>query len=144
KFKSARATFEQKGLPVKAAIDNDPASAWAVDPQFGKDHAAVFETEKPIGFEGGSVLTFRLIFTNNTQHSIGRPRLSLATSAKADLTSTPMSEAVERALATPADRRSAEQRARLLRWFATRDLGWQELNRKVQDHQAKEPKPKKV
>ncbi|MBI1916627.1 MAG: PSD1 domain-containing protein [Planctomycetes bacterium] len=144
KFRSARATFEQKGLPVKAAIDDDPVSAWAVDPQFGKDHAAVFETDKPIGFEGGSVLTFRLIFTNNTQHGLGRPRLSLATAATADLTSTPMSEAVVRALAMPADRRSAEQTASLLRWLATRDPGWQALNRKVQDHLAKEPKRKKV
>src|SRR5262249_59786677 len=101
KFKSARATSEQKGLPVKAARDDDAMSAWAVDPQFGKDHAAVFKTEKPIGFEGGSVLTFRLIFTVNTQHGMGRPRLSLTTAATADLTSTPMSEAVVRALATP-------------------------------------------
>jgi len=144
KFRSARATFEQKGLPVKAAIDDDPVSAWAVDPQFGKDHAAVFETDKPIGFEGGSVLTFRLIFTNNTQHGLGRPRLSLATAATADLTSTPMSEAVVRSLATPADRRSAEQTASLLRWYETRDAGWRELNRKVQEHRAKEPKPRTV
>src|SRR5206468_504955 len=37
-----RVTFEQKGLPIKAAIDADPKSAWAVDPQLGKDHAATF------------------------------------------------------------------------------------------------------
>jgi hypothetical protein len=143
-FRSARATFEQKGLPVKAAIDGDPVSAWAIDPQFGKDHAAVFETDRPIGFEGGSVLTFRLICTNNTQHGLGRPRLSLTTTATPDLTSTPMAEAVLRALATPASKRSDEQTASLLHWIATRDPGWLELNRKVQEHLAKEPKPKKV
>src|SRR5947209_8736270 len=36
KFAGARATFEQKGLPVQAAVDNDPKSAWAIDPQFGR------------------------------------------------------------------------------------------------------------
>ena len=40
----------------------DPKSAWAVDPQFGKDHAAVFDLEKPVGHAGGSVLTFTLAF----------------------------------------------------------------------------------
>src|SRR5262249_49776754 len=39
KLKNARATFEQKGLPVAAAIDADSVtSGWAIDPQFGKDH----------------------------------------------------------------------------------------------------------
>src|SRR5262249_37801632 len=35
-----RATFEQRGLPVSATVDADPRSAWAIDPHFGKDHAA--------------------------------------------------------------------------------------------------------
>jgi mono/diheme cytochrome c family protein len=74
-----QATFEQKGLPVAAAIDNDGKSAWAVDPQIGKDHSAVFELETPAGFDGGTTLTFTLAFKNNTGHSIGRPRLALAT-----------------------------------------------------------------
>src|SRR5262249_30127190 len=49
--------------------------------QFGKDHAAVFETDGPVGFDGGTVLTFTLEFLNNKKHSIGRPRLSLSTAA---------------------------------------------------------------
>ena len=53
KLVQPRATFEQTGLPVAAAIDADPHSAWAVDPQFGKDHAAVFEFDAPVGFDGG-------------------------------------------------------------------------------------------
>jgi hypothetical protein len=76
-FKNARATFEQKGLPIKAAIDADPKSAWAIDPQFGKDHAATFELDAPAGFEGGSLLTITLKFNNNDGHNIGRPRISI-------------------------------------------------------------------
>ncbi len=33
----------------------------------------------PIGFDGGTVLTFTLQFNNNTGHGIGRPRLSVST-----------------------------------------------------------------
>ena len=47
-LRNPRATFDQKGLPIAAAIDRDAKSAWAIDPQFGKDHAAVFDLLPPI------------------------------------------------------------------------------------------------
>ena len=145
KLRNPRATFEQRGLPVRAAIDSDPRSAWAVDPQFGKDHAAVFDTETPIGHEGGSVLTFTLSFRNNAGHNIGRPRLSLTTARAApSLTGAAIPEAVPQALRTPPERRTAEQSARLLRWYATLDPEWRRLNRAVQDHLARQPKPATV
>jgi len=53
-------------LPVAAAIDGDANSAWAVDPQFGKDHAAVFALETPLDLPGGAKLTFTLKFNTNT------------------------------------------------------------------------------
>ncbi|MFM7150411.1 MAG: DUF1553 domain-containing protein, partial [Gemmataceae bacterium] len=77
----ARATFEQAGLPVSAALDKDPRSGWAVDPQFGKDHAAVFEFGKKVGFPEGTILTLTLKFETNTGHNIGRPRFSLSSQA---------------------------------------------------------------
>src|SRR5262249_28438740 len=64
-LKTPRATFEQKGLPIRAAIDKDAKSAWAVDPQFGKEHAAAFDVDSPVGFAGGSIVTFTLSFKNN-------------------------------------------------------------------------------
>src|SRR5207248_11756036 len=79
KLKNPRATFEQHGLPVAAAIDADGTSAWAIDPQFGKDHAATFELETPVGFEAGTLLSFDLEFRNHTGHHIARPRLSVST-----------------------------------------------------------------
>ena len=145
KLRNPRATFEQRGLPVRAAIDKDPKSAWAVDPQFGKDHAAVFDLEKPAGHAGGSVFTFILRFQNNDGHNLGRPRLSLTTArGPLALTGAPISEAVPLALRTPPDRRTAEQSARLLRWYATLDPEWRRLNRVVQDHLGKQPKPTTV
>ncbi|MFM8218579.1 MAG: DUF1549 domain-containing protein, partial [Planctomycetaceae bacterium] len=54
---SPRATFEQSGLPAAATIDDNDRSGWAVDPQFGKDHALAFTLAEPVGFEQGSLLT---------------------------------------------------------------------------------------
>ncbi|MFN5328922.1 MAG: PSD1 and planctomycete cytochrome C domain-containing protein [Planctomycetota bacterium] len=73
-----KATFEQKGLPVAAAIDNDPMSAWAIDPKFGEDHAAIFALEKPIDSANGWDCQWLIEFNNNTGHGMGRVRLSFS------------------------------------------------------------------
>ena len=79
----ARATHEQdkKNLSVAATLDEDPKTGWAVDKGgIGKDQAAVFELDEPVGFPGGTVLRIRMPFEHpNKQHAIGRPRFSLTT-----------------------------------------------------------------
>ena len=142
KLVNPRATFEQQGLPIKAAIDDDPKSGWAVDPQFGKDHAATFEFERAIGFEGGTVLTFTFKFDNNVMHSIGRLRLSVTTATRPlSLEEFAMPEIVQRVL-TGESQLNNETRPVMLRWYRTIDPQWQALNKRVQEHQAQEPKPK--
>jgi cytochrome c553 len=69
-------------LSAAASVDGDKVSGWAVDPQFGKDHAVVFEFAEPVG---PGELVFDFEFNNNSQHSIGRPRLSLTTRPKPEL-----------------------------------------------------------
>ena len=77
KLANPRATFEQhKSLSVSAIIDDNAKSAWAIDPQFGKDHAAIFEITNPQDCKAGEDLVFVLKFENNTGHNIGRLRLS--------------------------------------------------------------------
>ncbi len=141
KLKDPRATFEQKGLPIAAAIDDNMTTAWAVDPQFGKDHAAAFGFEKPIGFASGTVLTVTLSFHNNTGHGMGRPRFTLSTAEKPDLTAPATTETIRSALALPAGRRTPEQTTALLRWYAPQDSGWMERSKAVAAHTAKAPKP---
>jgi len=143
KLHSPRATFEQKGLPVAAAIDNDPKSGWAIDPQFGKDHAAVFETEKEIGFSGGSVLTFSLVFHGNDGHNIGRLRLSLTRAAAAPVvTGQGVPEAVVMALNTPPEHRDARQKAQLVHWYGTTiDPKGKALHRKIENDLRQAPRP---
>ncbi len=144
KLTTARATFEQKGLPVSAAIDDNTTSAWAVDPQFGKDHAAAFDFEKSIEFTGGTKLTVTLSFNNNTGHGLGRPRFSVSASEKPELTTPATAETVRTALALPADKRTPEQTAVLLRWYAPQDAEFLKLQKDERDHLAKAPKPNKV
>ena len=86
KLANPRATFEQhKSLSVSAIIDDNPKSAWAIDPQFGKDHAAIFEITNPLDCKTGEDLVFVLKFENNTGHNIGRLRLSSSTHDPATL-----------------------------------------------------------
>ncbi|MBV9470366.1 MAG: PSD1 domain-containing protein, partial [Abitibacteriaceae bacterium] len=145
KLIAARATFEQQGLPVAAAIDGDATSGWAVDPQFGKDQAAVFETYKPIGFAGGTVLTFTLKFDNNTGHSIGRPRLSLTTqTGPVPFNGATQPDGAAQLLAMlQSGQRSltAEEWPTVLKWYRDLDPGWRKLNEQVQAHLATAPKP---
>ncbi len=144
KLTSARATFEQKGLGIAAAIDDSVTTAWAIDPQFGKDHAAAFAFEKPVGFVGGTKLTITLSFNNNTGHGIGKPRFSVSASEKPELVGTATTEAVRVALAQMADKRTPEQVAAVMKWYGPQDAEFQKLQKAERDHFATAPKPNKV
>jgi hypothetical protein len=78
-LKNAAADFSQEtygGWPAGAAIDGDPKTGWSIDPQEGRNHVAVFETEKRVGAAGGTSLTFTLD-QGERGHNIGRLRLSV-------------------------------------------------------------------
>ncbi|MGF1583150.1 MAG: PSD1 and planctomycete cytochrome C domain-containing protein [Gemmataceae bacterium] len=142
-LKNPRATFEQAGLPIRATIDKDGKSAWAIDPQFGKDHAAVFETTKPVGFAGGSVITMTLDFKNNANHSIGRPRFSI-TSEKVQpaLQGPGLPSDLRRILAIPRAKRNAQDSTQLLKWYSRIDPEGRKLHKRINDHLRQAPKPK--
>ena len=144
KLVNPRATFEQKTLGVANAIDDNATSAWAVDPEFGKDHAAAFAFEKPVGFPGGTKLVVTLAFNNNTGHGIGRPRLAVSASEKPELTAAATPDTVRAALALPADKRTPEQVAALLAWYAPQDAAFAKLQKEERAHFATAPKPNKV
>ncbi len=145
KLVKPRATFEQKGLPVSASIDSDPAgTAWAIDPQFGKNHAAVFEFEKPVGAPGGTILNVKLQFFVNVGHGIGRPRISISGRTDLDLKAAPTSELLNRAFETARANRRPEQVKLLLEWYRHLDPEWQALNKRVTEHLKKAPKPNLV
>ncbi|MBN9691977.1 MAG: PSD1 domain-containing protein [Verrucomicrobia bacterium] len=138
-----RVTFEQKGLPLAASLDDDAKSGWAVDPEFGKDHAAVFELAEPLDATGEVELTFELKFDTNNRHSIGRLRLSVSTQSTPDLRA-PGGPAqrladVQRALQTP--ERTAAQQELLRAWQRQQDPEWRAQEARVQDSLKAKPKP---
>ena len=143
KLTGAKATFEQNGLPVAAAIDDNPGSGWAVDPEFGKDHAAVFSTPEPFGFDKGTRVTITLKYNTNVHHSIGRPRLTI--SRKSDLPATTggaLDEAIQGMLDRPFDSLTAAQKSQVLNWYKSRDIEWKRLEDRRTAHAALAPKPR--
>jgi hypothetical protein len=113
-LRNPRADFNQEGWTIALAIDGNPKTAWGIYPQVGKAHQAVFAFQEPVGFDGGTTLTFVLEQNHGGGHLIGRLRLAVTTeSAAAPLD--PLPAAIATILAVPADRRSEAQRSELAR-----------------------------
>uniref|UniRef100_UPI00286D15B9 DUF1549 and DUF1553 domain-containing protein n=1 Tax=Armatimonas sp. TaxID=1872638 RepID=UPI00286D15B9 len=125
KFISTKTDFEQAGLPVAAAIDGDSVSSWAIDPQFGKSHSAVFVLERPVSVPEGFPVTVRLEFNNNTGHGMGRPRIAFAESADAPLDGLAIGDGPDG----------------LREWYKTLDPEWKALQAAVEQHEAQRPGP---
>ena len=114
-----RADFEQAGYPVRNAIDSDEQgdpSGWALSPELGKPHSAIFSVESPVGGEGGTVLTFVMDHQYGQQHTTGKFRLSVNTDeAAADAAVVP--EPIVAIAKAAADKRTPEQKAQIAEYY---------------------------
>jgi hypothetical protein len=111
KWKAASASFSQADFPVQNAIDADKKSGWAIYPEIGKPHFAVFELATPLAADG--TLTLTLDFQSQfAQHQFGRFRVSVTDAANPH-TKSALPPAVAAALAVEADRRSDAQKETL-------------------------------
>lgn len=137
----AVADFEQndKNLSVASSIDSDAKTGWAVDPQFGKDHSAMFILEKPVELTNGMTLKIVLDFHVNTKHNIGRPRVSATDDEQASLKYPVMPPRVAELLADAKAIGRAEDRAAVFDWWKQLQPLWREANGKVVEHAAQEP-----
>ena len=142
----AVADFEQNqsSLSIASSLDNDPKSGWAVDPQFGKDHAAVFTFAEPVDFEAGATFTVRLQFEVNTKHNIGRPRLALMADAEPTLKGEDLPAKVAEVLRKSkqpefAAKLATAERETLLAWWLRKDAGWRDRQAKLTAHASSEP-----
>ncbi|HLQ47303.1 MAG TPA: DUF1553 domain-containing protein, partial [Planctomycetaceae bacterium] len=120
RFKKASADFSQADFPVANAIngkEDKQDKGWAIYPQVGQPHAAVFEFLQPISLVDGTTLTIEFRCRSGfAQHQPGRIRVAVTTSpAPHDNQSLP--ENVTKALAVAADQRTAAQQADLRRFF---------------------------
>lgn len=80
KIKKAMADFSQPNHDVQLAIDNNPATGWAVSGHTQKaNRTAVFVFEKPLEGNGKKRLTIQLMHQSiYAQHNIGKFRISLS------------------------------------------------------------------
>jgi mono/diheme cytochrome c family protein len=78
-LQNGKASFSQKNFSPDGAIDDDPKTAWAINPKFHEAHWATFETDKPVGDAAGATLRFTLVQNFGGGRTIGRVRLSALT-----------------------------------------------------------------
>jgi len=131
-------------LSIAGALDDDPASGWAVDGQIGKDHAAVFVFDSPLNPAPGSKLMIKLSFSVNAQHNIGRLRFSITGEDDPKLDGDAPPPAVTTAIQharTGGKLTDADSRT-LFDWWKQRDKSWRDANAKLAEHNAKEPSSK--
>ena len=120
---------------------------WAVDPQFGKDHAAVFELAEPLANEGGPTLIFSSTSrTTSSTPSAGcgfrsRPRPSRCRSKSAAWRSRIGRCGARRRRPTSG---RPSRRAALLAWYRHSRRRVAKAQRGRAEHAKQEPQPKLV
>jgi hypothetical protein len=129
---AASADFNQEGWHVSGAIDGNDQTGWAVSPQFGKAHEAIFETKADAGKAGGSVITITISQQYpDGKHALGKFRLSVTDGAR-PLTKSKLPEPVAAALAVPGEKRSAEQTGLLAAHYRSLDTEHARLTSELQ------------
>ncbi len=117
-LKFAEADYNQDGFAPQAAIDGNEKTGWAVGGQTGRDHRVEFFTEKPIDTKSSPWLQLTLSQNYGGQHTLGRFRVSAVT-GNDPLRGVP--EKIRALLATPTEKRTAEQTAALTDYYVRRD-----------------------
>ncbi len=158
KFKHAVADAEAPGFPATNAVDGKPdKGGWTatVTPEGAhQSHWAAFECDKPVGFAGGTRLSFKINQTLKAHekkggvdaatgldcHVIGCVRLSAYTNSGA-LKADPLTPEQRKWLAIPAEQRTPEQRRELFNAFRRGNPEFAELNKKIDESWGEWPYP---
>jgi len=142
KFTRAMADQEAPGFPVGKAIDGETdKGGWipAITPERrNQNHSAVFEADKPFGFQGGGrlLITLHQKFdgadkeTKLDCHMLGCFRLSATTDA-APLKIDPLLASQRSILAIPNEKRSLQQQRELFATFRYTDPLFTNLNQDI-------------
>ena len=140
-FAKATADFSQGQCDVQQAINDNPADFWAVVPNVGQRHVAVFEAKEPFGNDGGTKLTITLDQAYNMPepHNLGHFRLSVTT-APAPVPLEGLPPEVAAALVADAGQRNDTQKNQIGDYFKTVDAEYVKLAKAMTDHEAKAPK----
>ncbi|MES2982983.1 MAG: PSD1 and planctomycete cytochrome C domain-containing protein [Verrucomicrobiota bacterium] len=133
--------------PAAFALDGDPKTAWTneKDPARNNDPAVLtFELEKPLVSDAKTYLSYGLSQNHgghnsddNMTYNLGRVRLSVSSSLPNALDQLP--PLVLAALETPADKRSAQQEARLFEHWRENQAEFSEQTKQIDELYAKVP-----
>ncbi len=115
-LKNPTADFAQADWPAAKATDGDAGekSGWAVAPQFGRPHVLVVEVARPNHVDADAKLTFTLVQSFGSQHTLGRFRLSAASASPPPRV---LPAAISDIVAIARSDRSADQAAELARYY---------------------------
>jgi mono/diheme cytochrome c family protein len=138
KLVAAKQDFAQGQFPAKNALKRSPRTGWAISPQMGRNHWAVFTTSKPVTFARPMFLRFVLEQRYGGKHTIGRFRLRTRTGTDPGMVVPPD---VLAALNVPVERRNATQRDLLTHHAALSNADYKKLNDQLTALRKKEPKP---
>ncbi len=132
------ADFETADRPISLAFDGVEKTSWGIDAGPGlrnQDRRAVFALRQPLaGFDGGTVLRLTMHqkeFGGSAGErfeapNIGRFRISVTTALNP--VADPLPPLVRSILGIPVERRSAEQRRAVLRYYRTTVAAFAETN----------------
>ena len=128
-LKNARADFSQNGWPVKGAIDGKTETGWAVSPQFGQPHVAVFDLSEPLTVSDRENLQLTISQQYGNKLVLGRFRISVSSADPATLPAevTLLNEVA----AKPAAERSDAETQRLIDVFAEQWPKTKELTQQI-------------
>ncbi|WP_202921863.1 PSD1 and planctomycete cytochrome C domain-containing protein [Anatilimnocola aggregata] len=116
-IKAAAADYEQETFPLAKAFDADPKSGWAIHPETGKDHSAVFHLLEPIAASEAARVKLSLAFESSfAQHQMGRVRISV-TDAEQPIARAPMPAKIARFLQQSRDSRSTAEQLEVTTYF---------------------------
>lgn len=139
---SAQADFSQQNYAVASAIDGKVQprnNGWAIVPQTGKDHVAVFVFAEPVQFEGGTILTIHMNQSYaDGQHSIGKFKLSV-TGSTGPILLKGLPENIAKILEKPMDQWSEEDQKAVRNFYKENDPEFKRLQAALAE--AKRPLP---
>ena len=146
RLKTARADFSQGGRQVISVIGDDPADGWAIYPDVGVDHYAVFELREKINHVGDSEpvrITIQMDHQTHKDHNIGKFRLSFTTHKH------PVPDGLETTafsdlLSSDINTRRGEDVIRLVKYFDYRETELDKLIDAVKTHQESFPRSPKL
>ncbi len=125
--------------PIGMAIDGKEETAWGIDAGPGQRNVprkAVFIAENPIGYEGGTILTFYLKQNHggwnsddNQNNNLGRMRISFT--SVDDVVADPVPAAVREIIAIPREQRTTRQVQAIFGYWRTTVPEWKAENERI-------------